>query len=52
MKYDVIYDDMLDQLIKKVNHAAAEGWQPTGSPVIVISQHLGAGNMFFQTITK
>ena len=52
MKYDVIYDDVLDQLIRKVNHAAEEGWQPTGSLVVVISQHMEAGNMFFQTITK
>jgi len=31
--------EVLDQLIKRVNHAAKEGWQPTGSLVIVINQH-------------
>lgn len=52
MQYDIVYDDVLDSLIEKVNQAIQEGWNPVGGLVIANDQLTESGNLFLQSITR
>lgn len=51
MQYDILFDDGLDMLIAKVNHAIEKGWMPMGGMVVAGNQSIGAGNLFLQAVT-
>lgn len=51
MRYDIIYDDVLDSLIEKVNRAILEGWKPAGGVVIAPDQLTESKNVFLQAMT-
>ena len=52
MQYNIVYDDVLDSLIEKVNQAIQEGWNPVGGLVIANDQLTESGNLFLQSITR
>jgi len=52
MQYDIIYDDVLDSLIEKVNQALQEGWKPVGGVVIAPDQLTESKNVFLQAMTQ
>lgn len=52
MQYDIVYDDVLDSLVEKVNRAIQEGWNPVGGLVIAPDQLTESGNLFLQAITR
>ena len=52
MQYDILYDDVLDILISKVNRAIEDGWRPLGGTVVAGNQSIGAGNLFLQAVTN
>jgi hypothetical protein len=52
MQYDILYDDVLDMLIAKVNHAIEDGWKPLGGTVVAGNQSMGSGNLFLQAVTN
>ena len=51
-QYDIVYDDVLDSLIEKVNRAIRDGWNPIGGVVIAPDQLTESGNLFLQSITR
>jgi hypothetical protein len=54
MKYDVLWNDELDNLILEVNERLADGWQLCGNTWSEIIEYGPAFNnlMFYQTMIK
>ena len=52
VQYDIVYDDVLDSLIEKVNQAIQKGWNPVGGLVIANDHLTGSGNLFLQSLTR
>ena len=49
MHYTLVYDNVPELLVDKVNQLIKKGWQPLGG--LAISQH-EEGNVFYQAMIK
>ena len=52
MQYNVVFDDDLATLVKKVNAAIQQGWKPIGGICLGTGAATATGIAFLQAMTK